>query len=123
MNNITVYIKEWFFKKNIAESCWDGHYAEVIKETEKAYQVRVAINGDYWCKTWVPKSCTLTHEEYLEAVETAAAKANERWEAACKAYQELIAYAQQNGVRGVREGLRKETIINKIKAAGIPLPA
>lgn len=137
MNNTTntntkVYMKAWFYEKNGYGEY--GPYCEhacfVRKETEKAYQVEVIVkNFSFTC--WIPKSCTLATlaEMVDDAIANEQRKAEwearrqERFEAACKAYADLIAYAKANGVRGVREGLRRETIEQKILNAGLPLPA
>ena len=128
----TVYMKEWFYSKNsynaIGPYC--DHSCTVCKETEKAYQVVVVCKNNSWV-CWVPKSCTVaTFEEKLAEDINADVKRAEyeasreaRWEEACRKYAELIAYAQKLGVRGVREGLRRETIERKILNAGFSLPA
>ncbi len=126
------WMKEWFWSKNEYGSY--GPYCEhtcfVLKETEKAYKALVFCkNSSFSC--WVPKSCTLaTFAEMCEEAEDAEqrkaeweAKREARWQEACKKYNELIAYAKAHGVRGVREGLRRETIEQKIINAGIALPA
>ena len=122
-----VYLKNWFFNKYYAGD-YANHFGLVIKETEKAYQIVLTLGMDVSdVKTWVPKSCTIRTKEELDAEIASAAeweaKRQAKYEEACKAYQELIAYAQKMGVKGVREGLRKDTIIAKIEKAGIPLPA
>ena len=125
-----VFLKDWFFKKSVRETYWDNHYCVVLKETEKAFQVEVFTNGSYDMKTWAPKSCCLMSvEEYSKAIEEAEAKQaeweakrQERWEAACKAYNDLIVYANAHGVK-VRVGMRKETILRKMENAGVPMMA
>ncbi|MBP5782743.1 MAG: hypothetical protein J6W04_04305 [Bacteroidales bacterium] len=125
-------MKEWFWSKQgygtYGPYC--EHVCTVNRETERAYQVVVFVkNSSFVC--WVPKSCTVATfeemtEETINAEERKAEyekRRQERYEAACKEYAELIAYAQKMGVRGVREGLRRETIERKIQNAGIPLPA
>ena len=131
-NNIeTVYMKEWFYRKNHSDlGSYGEHVCLVLKETEKAYQV--SLLGEILSRTtWVPKSCTIAtvEERDAEALEAEVrqaeyeARREARWQEACQKYAELIAYAQKLGVRGVREGLRRETIERKIQAAGFPLPA
>ncbi len=122
-----VYLKNWFFKKNYAGD-YENHFGIVIKETEKAYQIVLTLGLDACdVKTWVPKSCTIRTKEELDAEIALAAeweaKRQAKYEEACKAYQELVAYAQKMGVKGVREGLRKDTIIAKMEKAGVALPA
>ena len=131
--NKSFYMKEWFWRKNQYDEKY-GPYCEhkcfVAKETEKAYQTVVFVkNNSFTC--WCPKSCTVAtfaemNEEATNAIIRQAeyeARRQERYEAACKAYAELVAYAQNLGIRGVREGLRRETIERKIQEAGYPLPA
>ena len=122
-----VYLKYWFFSKNYSGD-YAKHFGVIVKETEKAYQILLTLGlNESDVKTWVPKSCTLqTEAEFAEELAKVAeyeAKKQERFEAACKAYRDLIAYAQAMGVKGVREGLRKDTIIAKMEKAGVPLPA
>ena len=130
MENTIVFMKEWFYKKTIREDYWNNHYCVVLKETEKAFQVNVFTDGFLWMKTWCPKSCCLmTADEYSNAIAESEqkqaeweAKRQERFEAACKAYNDLIAYAQSKGLK-VRSGMRKETILRKMEAAGVPMMA
>ena len=123
----TIYLKNWFFKKNYSGN-YEEHFAVVVKETEKAYQVVLTRGLDeYDVKTWVPKSCTLATEEEFKAelIQVAQMEAyrQAKWEEACKAYKELVEYAQSMGVKGVHEGLKKETILKKMEKAGVALPA
>lgn len=119
-----VYIKEWFLKKMQSEQQSGikliSAAAEVMGETEKAYKLAVdfvTLDGEFdgvkllWC----PKSCTVTEEEYEAEVKASA----ERFENGCKAYAALLKFAKDNGVKGVREGMRKTTILAKIQAAGL----
>ena len=130
MEKQIVFLKEWFYKKSVREDYWNNHHCVVIRETEKAFQVQVYTNGSFWMKTWCPKSCCLmSAEEYSNAIDEAEqkqaeweAKRQERFEAACKAYNDLIVYAVSNGVN-VRSGMRKETILRKMASAGVALPA
>lgn len=118
-----IYIKEWFFNKIKGEyrnlHFFDGA-VRINKETEKAYQVFIeytTIDGE--CDgeklVWVPKSCTLTVEEYRKEAEAE----EKRFEDGKAAYEKLVAWAKENGVKGVRVGMRKATILDKIKKAGL----
>lgn len=120
---MTVYIKDWFFNKMQAEAR-NIHLmygaVEVVKETEKAYQVSVefaTLDGEYDGEKlmWCPKSCTMTADEYEKETESQKA----RFESGCKKYEEMIKFAKDNGVKGVRSGMRKETILAKINNAGL----
>ena len=55
--------------------------------------------------------------ELIEAAEDARAAA--RFEAGKKNYERLIALAKENGVGGIRVGLRRATIEGKLAAAGV----
>lgn len=122
--NETVYIQKWFMSKIRAQ--FNGNYffntrmAEVVRETEKAYQVFIEcgrIDGEWDGDKliWVPKKCTMTEEEY-QAEQAAAEK---RFEDGCKAYDQLLAFAKEHGVKGVRSGMRKSTIEQKMREAGV----
>ena len=119
----TVYIKEWFMgniKRDNRNYFFNTRKLEIVRETEKAYQGFIAcgtIDGEWDGDKliWVPKSCTMTEEEY-QAEQDAAQK---RFEDGCKAYEQLIAFAKANGVKGVRSGMRKATIEKKLCEAGL----
>lgn len=118
-----IYIKEWFFNKIQSEHRnlhFFYSYGSINKETEKAYQVFLeytTIDGEYDGEklVWVPKSCTMTEEEYKKEIE----EQEKRFEEGCRRYEELLAFAKENGVKGVRKGMRTETIKRKIAEAGI----
>lgn len=118
-----IYIKEWFFDK-IQSEHRSIHFfydaVQIVKETEKAYMVCIAYttrDGEYesFRNVWVPKSCTLTKYEYEKEL----AEEKKRFEDGKAAYEKMIAWAKGNGVKGVRVGLRKETILKKINEAGL----
>ena len=129
-----VWLKNWFYNKQFSEGYFSNDYAQhkcnVIKETDKAYYVSV-VWSQRFDVIWTPKSCVFEKEEdFLEEVKTAEqkqaefeAKRNAKFEEACRKYQELIAYAKSLGIKGVREGLRRDTIVNKIQKAGYEIPA
>lgn len=120
---MTVYIKDWFFNKMKAENkCLHlfSNAVEVIGETEKAYKVMVGyctldgeIDGDK--AMWCPKSCTITEEEFNAEQEEKEA----RFQDGCNAYEAMIKFAKENGVKGVRKGMKKVTILAKIRNAGL----
>lgn len=118
-----VVVKDWFFNKMQDEACGVHlvHTAvQVIDETAKAYKLEmIATTYDGEFETtkamWCPKSCTMTEEEY-KADEQAQV---DRFQAGCEAYEKLLTFAKDNGVKGVRKGMRKETILAKVEAAGL----
>jgi len=124
MENKVVYIQKWFMA-NIKSDFHNNfnfftREATVVHETEKAYKVLIEcsrIDGEWDGDKliWVPKKCTMTAEEY-EAEKAAAEK---RFEDGCKAYDQLLSFAKANGVKGVRSGMRKSTILQKMREAGV----
>ena len=119
----TVYVQKWFMSKLKQENRNFNFFTrkmEVVRETEKAYQGFIEcsrIDGEWDGDKliWVPKSCTLTEEEYQAEL----AAAETRFEDSCKACDELLTFAKANGVKGVRSGMRKATIEQKMREAGV----
>ena len=123
-NKVELRVKQWFIDKNFtpeeryAESVSDK---EIVRETEKAVLIRFVSDFGAFTK-WIPKSCLMTEEDYRIEREKEE-KRIARFEEGKRKYNELIKFAKNNGVKYVRVGLRKETIINKIKEAGLEVPA
>ena len=119
---MTVYMKDWFFNKMQAENrnikLWYGA-CEVIRETEKAYLLSVeyaSLDGEFGGtkNIWCPKSCTMTAAEFEEAK----AEKQERFEAGCQRYEKLVNFAKSQ-IKGIRVGMKAETILKKLAANGI----
>ena len=118
-----VYVQKWFMTKIKADNRNYGFSSccgEVCKETEKAYLLRfevARIDGEWdgGKNIWVPKKCTMSEEEYRAELEAA----EKHFEEGCKAYDQLIAFAKANGVKGIRSGMRKATIEQKMREAGV----
>lgn len=121
-----IVIKDWFenkldlgYGKRLANKV-----ADVVKETEKAYLINVdweSLDGEFdgVQNVWIPKSATMTLEE-ADAEE----KAQEaRFKEGCDRYNKMIQFAKANGIKGIRVGLRKETILAKIEKAGLVFEA
>lgn len=115
-----VWVKKWFFEKMQSEAGYGIHLfyseSEVSRETEKAYLLEIeytTLDGevDGIKKIWCPKSCIMTNDEIKAE--------KERFENGCNAYETMISFAKANGVKGVRTGLKKETILKKIADAGL----
>lgn len=118
-------VKDWFVGKIEVRAGWHlvNYIYQIEKETEKAYYVAMeVIRNDGECesmiRTWVPKSCTQTVEEY----EAERAQAVARFEAGKEKYSKLVEWAKTQGVKGVRVGLKKDTILAKIAEAGLVAP-
>ena len=121
-----VIIKEWFANKidtPYGFRVWNREL-RVEKETEKAYYGAIevdSVDGEYekTIHMWVPKMCTMTLEEAREHEE----KEEKAIENGIEYNKKLVVFAKENGVKGVRIGLRTATLIDKIKAAGLEVPA
>ncbi len=112
-----VSLKTWFVEKNFSES--EMFIAEttsfnIVKETEKAVQLLWDSKYGKMFK-WAPKSCMITEQEAIAI--------QEKEVSAFKKYEKLIAWAKENNVKGVRNRMKKTTIIVKIQAAGLVAPA
>lgn len=119
-----VYIKDWFLSKKESElfrGCqiiYSGY--EVVRETEKACLVNIpynTIDGEFEGSknVWVPKSCVMSAEEYKSAAvekETKKATGLER-------NIKILEFAKENGIKGVRKGMKTATLLQKINAAGL----
>lgn len=119
-------IKYWFFREMEAKGNFSPlqyfEETQIIRVTEKAMLVMLEYDchgiAEKHFETWIPKSCVLTEEEYK--AEGVAEK--DRYIAGCQSYGELVAWAKANGVKGVRNKMRRETIMAKIKEAGLTYP-
>lgn len=86
----------------------------------KAYKVDIdteTIDGEralYYTK-FIPKAAVKTQEQ----VEYEYIQATERFNRGKKRYENMLKYAKEKGVKGVRKGMRKETILKKMEEAGI----
>lgn len=124
---MTVAVKDWFMNKvDIDRRIYHifSNIGTVERETEKAYLVAfevTTLDGEIeTTKTaWIPKSCTLSEAEY-EAEQKAS---EDRFAEGCKAYDKLVTWCKENGVKGVRSGMRKQTIMNKIAQSGLTYEA
>ena len=96
--------------------------SQIIRVTEKAMLVMLEYDchgiAEKHFETWIPKSCVLTEDEY----KAEAATEKDKYQAGCQSYDELVAWAKANDVKGVRNKMRRETIMTKIKEAGLTYP-
>lgn len=116
-------IKSWFVLKNFtseeryAESVSDK---EIVRETEKAVLIKFVSDFGIFTK-WIPKSCLMTEEDFRIEKEKEERRIA-RFKEGQRKYEELVKFAKENNVKGIRIGWRKETIVNKIKDAGLEIP-
>lgn len=64
----------------------------------------------------------MTEEEYSAEQKAFAERQEEiekHFKEGCEAYEALLKFAKENNVKGVRKGMKKETILNKIHDAGL----
>lgn len=119
-------IKNWFLNKNFTQNeryiieCADmAGELEIIKETEKAVQFKA--DSDFGeLKFWCPKSCLIeneTEQEKQRRKEHAA-----RFQSGLKYNETLVKFAKENGIKGIRNGLKTATLIKKITEAGFEIP-
>lgn len=117
----TLLIKSWFRGKiDIPYYAIPPYDGKIIAETEKAYKMELyteSLDGEHDLKftRYVPKSATETKAER----EKEEKRQERRYEAGKKKYEKMLAFAKQNGVKGVRSGMRKDTILEKIRKAGL----
>ena len=119
------YIPDWFMKKleknDNGTTVWyyDTNHGKVIRETEKAYQLELDYYSPYGGagtrKVWVPKSVAQTYEQ---AQQTAAAK-TEKMNNAFAEMDRLIQLGKDNGVKGIRRGMKRVTIEKMLRDAGV----
>lgn len=114
-------VKDWFLAKNlnsnqqfivnVADDLW------IMRETEKA--ALIMADSDYGkVQFWCPKSCIISDEDYQAQHEAEI----ERIKAGGERLAKLIEWAKEQGVKGVRKGMRKVTVLAKIEAAGLVAP-
>ena len=111
-------------------------FSTIEKESEKAYLINCEFVNSQGTKTkmikaWVPKSAVETVDEYM-AREGARdqriaeigmqAYMEERKSAGLARHEALVAWAKDNGVKGVRVKMKRTTLIEKITEAGLKVP-
>ena len=118
-------IKGWFLDKNFSQNeryiinlAMMGDELETLRETEKAVQLRA--DSDFGNLTfWCPKSCILKDGEVDEEM----VRKYQRMEAGLNYNEKLVAFAKENGIKGIRRGMKTQTLMRKITEAGLKIPA
>ena len=118
-------IKGWFLDKNfkqneryISNLAMNGDELETLRETEKAVQLRA--DSDFGSLTfWCPKSCILKDGEVDEEM----VRKYQRMEAGLNYNEKLVVFAKENGIKGIRRGMKTQTLMRKITEAGLTIPA
>lgn len=116
-----VYPADWF-KFELPNYVMQPYSVKIIEESTsgKAYKVGIdteTIDGerDLHYTKYIPKSAVMTKVQREEQLQ----KEKARFEQGKQRYSEMLKFAKEHNIKGVREGLRKETILNKIKQAGL----
>jgi len=124
----SIYITHWIHERK-AEELGRGvrrpigatGLCVIVEESEKAYRVKCEFctltGDDFTRKIWVPKSQTMTAEEYEAECQARAQK----FQTAADRYEALVAAAKAAGVKGVRKGMKRDTIIQKMAEAGVDI--
>lgn len=117
-------IKEWFLEKNFTSN--ERYVIELaemndeliaIKESDKAVYFK-AVSDFGELKFWCPKSCIYTEEEAIEEMQ----KKSSALKRGLSYNETLLALAKENGIKGVRKGMKTATLIKKLTSAGIDIP-
>lgn len=116
-------IPEWFLQKSFnSNELYGVRSADttyVSKETEKAFLAN--WNGEYGTvRTWVPKS--LVSDEAITKRAKQEAAFYKRAQDGLAYNKQLVQFAKSHGVKGARERMTTETLLKKIKAAGLTAP-
>lgn len=127
-------IERWYLKKLDEDQLeFIDHPATrafIIADTEKSCCVKFYRNKKYYpLIVWIPKS-VMGRAEKSEAAKKVcgqiAQKAAERelvrikkFQTGCERYAKVLAFAKEHKIKGVRSGLRLETLLNKISEAGL----
>lgn len=117
-------VKSWFISKNFNEAqrtalSTTSEYI-IANETEKAYYLN-ALTDYGTISFWCPKSCTYisTYENEVESINNFYNKMQNGLDY----NQKLKDLAKANGLKNIRERMTTQTLINKLQAAGIEVPA
>ncbi|WP_239256708.1 hypothetical protein [Listeria ilorinensis] len=106
-----VALKKWFVNKQANSYVLDVATFKVLKQTEKAYQLKVISKfGSF--EMWAPKSVCMNYNEFMA---DEASKINY--------YEKALAFAKDNGVKGVRKNMKLKNIMKKIEEAGLSFSA
>ena len=116
-----VYVADWF-RFDLPEYATQPSWVRIVEESAsgKAWKVDIETETkdgerDLHFTKFIPKAAVKT-ESQVRAEEKQAQK---RFESGAKRYNAMVEFAKSNGVKGVRVGLRKETILEKIRKAGL----
>lgn len=125
-------VKDWFQNKielpnyvmhpRHSELHWGG--MTILEKRPKAIKVGFTLETldgerDIHLKRWIPKSALESRKAYQKAEQEREKASLKKYNEGKTKYDKLIKFAKENNVKGVRVGLRKDTIIAKLKDKGI----
>lgn len=124
MENYTLRnFKEWYVSQLKGQYGY-GYFEDIRKigETEKAIKLMAKYGYDTDTERniffWVPKSAIISNEEATKIL----AEKIEKQQARFDRYAKILEFAKNNGVKGVRNKMKLNSILIKIEDAGLELP-
>lgn len=117
----SAYVKKWF-SFDLPNTVLQPNIVDIIGESASGKAWYVVIDTwskdgevDFTFRRYMPKAAAMSRGE----VELQIKEQEKRIQKGKKRYDKLVAFAKSKGVKGVRVGLRKETILKKLKDQGI----
>lgn len=88
-------------------------------------KIQELVGQDRWkfCCYWEREDGTYTDFEYTDKELAAEERRQAAMQAGLEALNGLIEYGKAHGVKGLRKGLKKSTVLRKIREAGVEVPA
>lgn len=118
-------VKDWFLRKiNTPDYAMDASLSElryggirVLENRPKAIKAGFTVETldgehDIHLSRWIPKSALESRRKYEVEAEA-------RYRNYQNKYSAAIEFAKKNNIKGVRRGLKKATILRKIKENGL----
>ena len=116
-----VYVADWF-SFDLPSYAMQPRMVRILEESAsgKAWKVDIETETkdgerDLYYTKFIPKAAVKTKSQ----VRAEEKQAQKRFESGAKRYNAMVEFAKTNGVKGVRVGLKKETILEKIRKAGL----
>ncbi len=121
LNGYTTKIKEWFKvnlttnEQYIINNAILLNEVEFVKRTEKAVQLKFNNDKYGYLIKWIPLSALYTVDELNKAQQAVSNGLNYNLK--------LIDFAKAHNIKGIRKGMRTQTILLKIQQAGLEAPS
>lgn len=126
-------VKVWFEKKIREQLEVGGAMPYIIsidptlKETDKAVLAAVEYGFHSTLETvktvWIPKSVIVTEEQYQADLKEAEEKAKKKYMSGLEYNEMLRKLAKEHGLKNIRQRMCTQTLIQKLKDAGIEIPS